>query len=133
MRKCGFFLTRRPQFSLWSGYLGDISQLVYKNYILGFRQICHIFFTKNPQFLSSNLTGFLGSKVALFFRKNLVHNFADFRFFVIVSAKENCHIFEPKKPEIEFGTRNWDIFEKIWLFPHPETAILPLERLPWGY
>ena len=20
----------------------------------------------------------------------------------------------------------------MWLFPHPETAILPLERLPWG-
>ena len=29
-------------------------------------------------------------------------------------------------------TRNWDIFEKMWLFPHPETAILPLERLSWG-
>ena len=29
-------------------------------------------------------------------------------------------------------TRNWDIFEKMWLFPHSETAILPLERLPWG-
>ena len=47
LRKCGFFLIRRLQFSLWSGYLGDISQLVYKNYILGFRQMPH-FLTKIP-------------------------------------------------------------------------------------
>ena len=47
LRKCGFFLIRRLRFSLWSGYLGDISQLVFKNYILGFRQMPH-FLTKIP-------------------------------------------------------------------------------------
>ena len=38
--------------------------------------------------------------------------------------------FDPKK-ESNF-TIIWEIVEKMWLFFHPESAILPLEGLPGG-
>ena len=99
-KKCGIFLIRRLQFPERSQLIpevvvptGELSTPDEKN---------ATFFLKDPK-ISLNSTRFLGSKVALFLRKNLVHNFADFRFFFIVrkyfadfSAKENCH-FRPQK------------------------------------
>ena len=93
------------------------------------------FFEKNPK-LSLNSTRFLGSKVALFLRKNPL-KFCGLSIF-LRSPQIFCGLFREGKlplstPRNESNlTRNWDIFEKMWLFPHPETAILPLERLSWG-
>ena len=93
------------------------------------------FSQKYPDF-SSNSTRFLGSKVALFFRKNPL-KFCGLSIF-LHSPQIFCGLFRERKfplstPRNESNsTRNWDIFEKMWLFPHPETAILPLERLSRG-
>ena len=93
------------------------------------------FFEKKPK-LSFNSTRLFGSKLALFFRKNPLR-FCGLSIF-LHSPQIFCGLFRERKlplstPRNESNlTRNWDIFEKMWLFPHPETAILPLERLSWG-
>ena len=98
------------------------------------RKVPH-FLKKKPKF-SLNSTRFLGSKVALSSRKNPLNFFGVSIF--LHSPQIFCGLFRKRKlplstPKNESNvTRNWDIFEKMWLFPHPETAILPLERLPWG-
>ena len=93
------------------------------------------FFKKIPNSLSIRLV-FCGRKWHLFCEK-IRSKFADFRFF-FKNPQIFCGLFRKRKlplstPKNELNlTRNWDIFEKMWLFPHPEAAILPLERLPWG-
>ena len=63
LRKCGFFLIRRLQFSLWSGYLGDQPARIEE--LQSADETNATFSHKNPSF-SSNSTRFLGSKVAIF-------------------------------------------------------------------
>ena len=63
LRKCGFFLIRRLQFSLWSGYLGDQPARIEE--LQSADETNATFSPKNPSF-SSNSTRFLGSKVAIF-------------------------------------------------------------------
>ena len=93
------------------------------------------FFEKKPKF-SLNSTRFVGSKVALFSRKNPLKFFGvsiclhSPQIFSGVFRKRKLPLSTPKNESNLTGNR--DIFEKMWFFPHPETAILPLERLPWG-
>ena len=63
LRKCGFFLIRRLQFSLWSGYLGD--QPARTEELQSADETNATFSHKNPS-ISSNSTRFLGSKLAIF-------------------------------------------------------------------
>ena len=63
MRKCGFFLIRRLQFSLWSGYLGDQPARIEE--LQSADETNATFSHKNPS-ISSNSTRFLGSKLAIF-------------------------------------------------------------------
>ena len=132
-KKCGFFLNGRLQFTLWSDYLGH--QPAPTGELQSPDEEKATFSEKSP-ISSQNSTRFLGSKVTLFLRKNPL-KFCGLSIF-LHSPQIFCGLFRERKlplstPRNESNlTRNWDIFEKMWLFPHPETAILPLERLSWG-
>ena len=82
---------------------------------------CRIFWKKTQ--IIFEFDSFFGVETGTFLRKNPLKFCGLFR-------KRKLPLSTPKNESNL--TRNWDIFEKMWLFPHPETAILPLERLPWG-
>ena len=132
-KKCGIFLIRRLQFLQRSRQIPEV--VVPTGELSTPDEKSATFFEKKPKF-SLNSTRFLGSKVALFLRK-IPLKFCGLSIF-LHSPQIFCGLFRKRKlplstPKNESNlTRNWDIFEKMWLFPHSETAILPLERLPWG-
>ena len=134
-RNQGFFLKKCGIFSSPGRLSIPLKQLADPRGSRSYRRIvdsgwekCHIF----------NSTRFLGSKVALFSRKNPLKIFGVSIFFR--SPQIFCRLFRkrklplstPQKKNESNLTKNGDILEKMWFFPHPETAILPLERLPWG-
>ena len=89
---------------------------------------CHIFWKKTQ--ILFEFDSFFGVESGPFFAEKSAKFFRSFDF-SSRTRKYFCGLFRKGKNESNF-TRNRDIFEKMWFFPHPETAILPLERLPWG-
>ena len=95
---------------------------------------CHIFWKKTQ--ILFEFDSFFGVESGPFFAEKSVNFFGVSIF--LHSPQIFCGLFRKRKlplstPKNESNlTKNRDILEKMWFFPHPETAILPLERLPWG-
>ena len=119
--KCGTFLIRSRQFSCRNDYLGDLPAPLEE--LQSPEEEKTTFFEKKTKF-SLNSTRFLGSKVALSSRKNPL-NFFEVSIF-LRSPQIFCGLFRKRKlplstPKNESNlTRNRDIFEKMWFFPHPD-------------
>ena len=98
------------------------------------RKVPH-FFEKKTKF-SLNSTRFLGSKVALSSRKNPLNFFGVSIY--LHSPQIFCGLFRKRKlplstPKNESNlTRNRDIFEKMWFFPHPGDCNSPFGAATLG-
>ena len=121
LRKCGVFLIRRLQFSLWSDYLED--EPAPTEELQPADEENATFSQQNPKF-SSNSTRFLGSKVANSWdRPQVLHSYRDWSFsdeqndFGKVKKKKRISI-EFQEFLVLFGNISLSLFgirKKFWL------------------